>query len=124
MTSILNTRDKEVVMDIPCVNWDRYIPDSPDGEIWTSYVGAVAPVETKIGQSREEKVLVNFWLDHLNSKERGVIENTCRDYQDIFYQKGDWLSCTNAIKHSINVIPGASLINTRPLDCLKPKKGR
>jgi hypothetical protein len=50
----------------------------------------------------------------LNSEERRVIENTCRDYQDIFYLKGDRLSCTNTIKHSINVILGTSSINTRP----------
>jgi hypothetical protein len=76
-------------------------------------VGAVAPVEIKIGQSREEKVIANLRLGHLNSEERRVIENICRDYQAIFYLKGDRLSCTNAIKNSINVIPGISLINTR-----------
>jgi hypothetical protein len=100
-------------MEIPRVSWERYTPDSPDRKIWTSYVGAVAPVATKIGQSREEKVIANLRLGHLNSKERRVIENTCRDYQDIFYLHGDRLSCTNAIKHSINVIPGTNPINTR-----------
>jgi hypothetical protein len=49
----------------------------------------------------------------LNSEEKRVIENTFRGYQDIFYLKGDRLSCTNAVKHSINVIPGSSPINTR-----------
>jgi hypothetical protein len=100
-------------MEIPSVSWEKYIPDSPDGKSWTSYVGAIAPVETKIVQSLEEKVLVNLRLGHLNSEERRVIENTCRNYQGIFYLKGDRLSCTNAIKYSINLIPGTSLINTR-----------
>jgi hypothetical protein len=110
----LNTRDEVVVIEIPCVRWERYTADSQDGDICTSYVGAVAPVETKIGQSRLQKVIANLRLDHLNSEEKRVIENTCRDYRDIFYLKGDRLSCTNAVKHSINVIPGTSPINTRP----------
>jgi hypothetical protein len=110
----LNTRDEEVVMEIPCIRWEKYTPDGPDGDICTSNVGAVAPVEKKIGQSREEKVIANLRLGHLNSEENRVIENTCRDYQDIFYLKGDRLSCTNAVKLFINVIPGTSPINTRP----------
>jgi hypothetical protein len=105
IVSILNTRNKEVVMDIPCVKWERYTPDSPDGEDRTSYVGAVALVETKFGQNRE-KVLANLRLDHLNSEERWAIESTCRNYQDIFYIKGDHFSCTNAIKYNRSFIYG------------------
>jgi hypothetical protein len=107
----LNTRDEEVVMDVPYVKWERY---SPDWENRTSYVGVVAPIETEMGQNRGKMALANLRLGHLNSEERREIENACRDYQDIFYLKGDRLSYTNAIKHSINVIPGTSLINTRP----------
>jgi hypothetical protein len=43
-----------------------------------------------------------------------VIRKTCRDYHVIFYLPGDKLSCTKATKHSINVIPGTSPINTKP----------
>jgi hypothetical protein len=82
ITSVLNTTDEVVVMEIPCVSWEKYTPDSQDGDICTSYVEAVDPVETKIGQSREEKVIANLRLGHLNSEEKRVIENTCRDYQD------------------------------------------
>jgi hypothetical protein len=114
MTSILNTRDEEVIMDVPHVKWERYSPDGPDLENQTSYVGAIAPIEPEMGKNRENKVLANLRLDHLNSEERNVIENTCRCFRDIFYLKGDRLSCTNAIKHSINVIPGTSPINTGP----------
>jgi hypothetical protein len=42
------------------------------------------------------------------------MEDTCGDYHDIFYLPGDRLSCTTTAKHSINVIPGTSPINTRP----------
>jgi hypothetical protein len=84
ITSILNTRDDEVVMDVPHVKWERYTPDSLDWENQTSYVGAVAPIETEMGQNREKIVLAKLRLGHLNSEERREIENTCRDYQDIF----------------------------------------
>jgi hypothetical protein len=67
---------------------------------------------TEDDQNREEKVLANLRLDHLNRDKR-IIQDTCKDYQDIFYLKGDSLSCTNAIKHSINVLPGTSPIVMR-----------
>jgi hypothetical protein len=110
----LNTRDEEVVMEIPRVSWRKYTPDSHNGDTGTSYVRPVAPVEPKIGQGQEDKVVTNLRLDHLNSEEKRVTENTCRDYRDIFHLKGNRLSCTNAVKHSINVIPGTSPTNTRP----------
>jgi hypothetical protein len=50
----------------------------------------------------------------MNSEERRVIESTCRDYQYILYIKGDQLSCTNAIKHFINVMLGTNPIHARP----------
>jgi hypothetical protein len=43
-----------------------------------------------------------------------MMKKICRDYHEIFYLPGDKLSCTNAIKHSINVVPGTSPINTKP----------
>jgi hypothetical protein len=53
-------------------------------------------------------------LDHLNSEERKTVENTCLDYQDIFYLPGDKLSSTNATRHSITLVLGTTPINTRP----------
>jgi hypothetical protein len=38
-------------------------------------------------------------LEHLNNG-RNALENTCPDYQDIFYLPDYKLSCTNAVKHS------------------------
>jgi hypothetical protein len=38
----------------------------------------------------------------------------CKDYQDIFHLPGEELSCTSAVKHSINVVPGTNPINTKP----------
>jgi hypothetical protein len=114
ITSILNTRDEEVVMEIPQVCWEKYPMGSTDEDTDTSYVGTVTPVEENFRKSREEQVIDNLRLSHLNPEEKRVIENTCRVYQDIFYLKGDRLSCTNAVKHSIIIKPGTSPINTRP----------
>jgi hypothetical protein len=102
ITSILNTRHEDAVTDIPCVRWEKYTPDNPDGDDCTSYVGAVAPVEGKFGPNRDREVIAKLRLDHLNTEEKQIIENTCRDYQDIFYLEGDRLSCRYAVKHSIN----------------------
>jgi hypothetical protein len=63
---------------------------------------------------RGEEVLGKLRLNHLNSEERKTLENTCLDYQDIFYLPGDKLSSTNATKHSITLIPGTTPINTKP----------
>jgi hypothetical protein len=53
-------------------------------------------------------------LQHLNVEERNTLESTCLDYQEIFYLPGDTLSCTNATRHSITLVPGTAPINTRP----------
>jgi hypothetical protein len=115
VTSILNTRETEAVVEVPTVKWEKYTPVDPHREDQTPYMGAISPIEMKkTEQNREGEVLRNLRLDHLNPEEQRVTENTCRDYQDIFYLPGDRLSSTNAIKHTINVVPGTSPINSRP----------
>jgi hypothetical protein len=101
------------VVAVPTIKWEKYTPVDPHWEDQTPYVGAISPIEMKHEQNRGE-VLRNLRLDHLNLEEKKVIENACRDYQDIFYLNVDKLSCTNAIKHAINVVPGTSPMNTRP----------
>jgi hypothetical protein len=114
VTSILNTRETEAVVEVPTVKWEKYTPVDPHREDQTPYMGAISPIEMKPEQNREGEVLRNLRLHHLNPEEQRVTENTCRDYQDIFYLPGDRLSSTNAIKHTINVVPGTSPINSRP----------
>jgi hypothetical protein len=53
-------------------------------------------------------------MDHLNPEEKESLRKICFDYQDVFFLTGDRLSCTNAVKHSINLEPGTAPINTRP----------
>lgn len=73
-------------------------------------------------ETRENKVLESLRLDHLNSEEREVMENTCRDYQDIFYRPGDKLSCTNAAKHSMNLVRHPSTENRTGYPSPKERK--
>jgi hypothetical protein len=68
---------------------------------------------------RGREVLNKLRLDHLSSAEREFLENTCLDYQDIFYMPGVKLSSRNAAQHSIEVEPGTAPTNTRPYRLLE-----
>jgi hypothetical protein len=64
--------------------------------------------------SRGERVMAKMRTDHLNSEEKKSLHELCFDYQDVFFLPGDKLSCTNAARHSIQLEPGVTPINTRP----------
>jgi hypothetical protein len=68
-----------------------------------------------------KEVLDKLRMEHLNSEERNILENTCLNYQDIFYLLGNKLSSTNAMRHSITLVPGTTPINTRPYRLAVPK---
>jgi hypothetical protein len=65
-------------------------------------------------RNRVGGVLEKLRLYHLSPEENEKIGNICSDYHDTFYLPGDKVSFTNAIKYSINVMPGTNLINTKP----------
>jgi hypothetical protein len=76
--------------------------------------------DTSVGQkggNRGREVLQKLRLDHLNEEEKGVLENTCLDFQDIFHLTGEKLTATNAARHSVTVVPG-----TAPIGSLKHRK--
>ena len=103
MTSILNANDEEVNIQEPLVELDEIDP------VWDIGYG------TEIAsQDRERDIILQLRLEHMNGEERKMLEQTCLDYQDIFYLPGDRLSSTDAARHSINVEPGTEPINTRP----------
>jgi len=66
------------------------------------------------GQSSRERVMAKFRTDHLNSEEKKSLHELCFDYKDVFFLPGDKLSCTNAARHSIQLEPVVTPINTRP----------
>jgi hypothetical protein len=111
ITSILNTNNTEVVIEISQIRWENF--DVHEGEGYQNFVGSLT--ETEGGtRNREQEVLKTLELENMISEERQVIEKTCKDFQDIFYLPGDSLSCTTTVKHSINVVPGTSPVHTRP----------
>ena len=64
--------------------------------------------------SREERVIAKLKDDNLNEEEKKLLREICFKYQDVFYLPGDKLSCTTAAKHTIQLEPGVTPINTRP----------
>lgn len=110
ITSILNTTEKEMVIDIPELRWEKYEEQRED---IPNLVGALAATQGKV-QSRAQEVLNVLNLEGLNPEEGKIMREVCEDYLDIFYLPGDRLSCTTTVKHSINVVPGTSPIHTRP----------
>ena len=114
VTSVLNTKEAEVVIEMPIVKLENYDAGEFQEGSPNEYVGSLASVRKEKTKNRIDEVLERLRLDHLNPEEKEMTRKVCRDYQDIFYLPGDKLSCTNAVKHSINVIPGTSPIPTKP----------
>jgi hypothetical protein len=99
---------------MPVVKWDKYDTEEFREGDPNECVGSLASVRKEKTRNRISEVLEKLRLGHLNPEEKEMIRDTCRDYHDIFYLPGDKLSCTNAVKRSMNVIPGTSPINTKP----------
>jgi len=67
-----------------------------------------------LGQSRGERVIAKLQTDHLNSEEKKALREPCFAYQDVLFLPGGKLSCTNAARHTIQLEPGVTPINTPP----------
>jgi hypothetical protein len=63
---------------------------------------------------RGERLIPELRDEHLNEEEKKLLHEVCVEYQDVFYLPGDKWSCTNAARHSIQLEPGFTPINTRP----------
>jgi hypothetical protein len=118
---VLNTNEANVVLEMPVVKWEKYDTEEFREGDRNEYAGSLASVRKEKTRNQISEVLEKLRLDHLNPKKE-MIRNSCKDYHDIFHLPGDKLSCMNAVKHSINVIPGTSLINTKPYRQPKAQK--
>jgi hypothetical protein len=103
---MLNTRDEEIEMAEPIIE----IKEIADEE---GFVASANTLETK-EKGRDKEVLKKFRAEYRNPGGKNLICKICFDYQDVFYLPGDKLSCTNAVRHSINLVPRTIPINTRP----------
>jgi hypothetical protein len=104
LTSILITKEEEVKMPEPKLKLEQ---DEKSPVVTTEEV-------TNRTRDRGEDVLNKFRLEQRNDEERNTLENPCLDYHDIFCLPGDTLSSTNAVKHSITLVPRTVPIITWP----------
>ena len=74
------------------------------------------------GQSRWEKVKAKLRTNHLNSEEKISLHELCFDYQDVFLLPEDKLSCKNVARHTTQLEPGVTSINTWPYWPLESQK--
>jgi hypothetical protein len=113
ITSILNIREQDVEVPKPVVKVvklrDRYV-----GE--TAVIGVAEQERAKEdpGQTRGERVILKLRTDHLNSEEKKSHHELCFDCQDVFFLPGDKSGCKNAARHTMQLEPGVTPINTRP----------
>jgi len=113
ITSILNTREQDVELPNPVVK----VVQVRDRDVVETAVIGVAEQEKGRdgpGQSRGQRVIDKVRTDHLNSEEKKSLHEVCFDYQDVFFLPVDKLSCTNAARHTVQLEPGFTPINTRP----------
>jgi len=67
-----------------------------------------------VRQIRGERVIDKLRTAHSNSEEKKSLHVLGFDYQDGVFLPVDKLSCTNAARHTIQLEPGVTPINTRP----------
>ena len=111
LTSFANTTEEEIEL----IDFVATLEASVDYE--TSETTVEIGYCTQGGSlnlSRGERVVAKLRDEHLNGEERKFLRAICFDYADVFYLPGDKLSCTNAAKHTIQLEPGVTPINTRP----------
>jgi hypothetical protein len=65
-------------------------------------------------RGQRPKILEKLRREHLKKEERQCTEKTYFDDRDAFYLPGDKISCTNAVKHAINLVTGTIPINVIP----------
>jgi len=59
-------------------------------------------------------VIAKLRDEHLNEEEKKLLRQVCVEYRNVFYLPGNKLSCTKAAKHSKQLEPDVTPINTRP----------
>jgi hypothetical protein len=113
ITSVINTTEEEVEVLDHTVKLEE-MDDSNASEVAVMGVTELENNGSDQKLSRGERVISKLREEHLNEEEKKLLDEICFQYQDVFYLPGDKLSCTNAARHSIQLEPGVTPINTRP----------
>lgn len=103
-TSVLNTTDSEVIIR------DYFVHLEPFDNVASVPIAHSYNIQQQHNSPhRDQKVLDLIRTTHLNDEEKNVLLECCSKYTDIFHLEGEPLSCTNAIKHSINTKDAAPI---------------
>jgi hypothetical protein len=115
ITSIVNTTEEDVELFDPVVKLEE-LGDSDTSE--AAIMGVTGQRKDRGGQNlssgERERVIAKLRDEHLNEEEKKLLREVIFEYQDVFYLLGDKLSCTYAARHTIQLEPGVTPINTRP----------
>ena len=93
VTSIINTRETYVTVELPCVNLEDL--DSNERALTLTFT-AVAGSDCRLS-----RLCNQLRLEHLNSEQRASLVVIYEEYNNIFCVPGDKLKCTSTIEHAI-----------------------
>lgn len=78
------------------------------------YETTVEIYSTKPGlENRVRTIIENLKLDKCSEYEKDFVSQICNNFPYQFYLEGDILASTDVIKHKINLIPNAKVVNVR-----------
>ena len=109
ITSIMNTLEKEIIIDPPHVQLEEIEKECDD----TVKIFSSSEVETN---NRLSKLRAELRTDHLSDEERQSLVKICEEFSDIFYLTDDKLTFNTAAEHTIPTptIDPMRGINTKP----------
>lgn len=100
------------------VNTKDFVLDTNSIELKTRKLSEFKILSINYERDKVENRLIELKrlikLDHCNQEEHESIWELCRDYNHLFYLKGDRLSATSSVTHKIQLLPGTEPINLKP----------
>lgn len=94
------------------LNMENNYPDSNYCHMFPIHNNAQSSKVT-IELKRYERIFLDLKLSQCSQEEKDYILHVCRSFPSQFYVEGDTLGSTNVLKHKINLIPGAGVVNQR-----------
>ena len=94
ITSIVNTLEKDITIDSPCVELERIDDEHEDAIL-------MFPSSEVKTNDRLSKLRAELKTDHLSDEERNSLVKICEEFNNIFHSPGDTLTFTTATEHTI-----------------------
>jgi len=108
--SVINTTEESVEITTPLVTVDE-LQTSDHASILALQQAKSENYESI--QKRKENLRKQLRLEHLNRKEKKIIEEVYENFCDIFHLEQDTLTCTTAIAHEIPIKVDSAPVNVR-----------